>query len=151
MSYASKIGIIGRLGKDAEPPQDTRRPLRLSVCQEYGAGQGVYWHTIAVWPDNPAYAQACRLRKGDLVAALCKEGTPRTWTGNDGQERVSVDHSVYDLLLPAAAGDARPATQPQRPAAPPPPPPRAPGPPAQRAPANDPVGGEQFSDDEIPF
>lgn len=104
--------ITGRLSRDPESslmPNGTQvTNFSVPVERRWRNADGTQakettWNRISVFGGQ---AQACNdmLRKGSLVQVECKpspgeNGTPRIWTGSDGQPRCNYDYRANNVVF----------------------------------------------------
>ncbi len=143
MGSLAKVILIGNLGRDAElkkTPSGTS-VLEFSIAtnerwndREGNSQEHTQWFRVSLW-GRRADALAQYLQKGKQVYVEGKLRA-RTYQGNDGQTRVSLDVRADDIQLLGTRADAGGWGTPSRGVAPP----------------DEPVAGVgEPGDDDIPF
>ena len=105
------IQITGRLGRDPEHKRvGEQSVLEMSVAANHRAklngqwGDVTTWYRVSVW-GRRAESLAKLLGKGDHVAVSGRL-EPRTYTGRDGAERVSLEIQGAEVVLLGSKRDA---------------------------------------------
>ena len=94
MTSLNKVLLIGRLGKDPQSSDGSKKIVRFSICT--GNGQAQLWHNIVCFDKTAELAEKF-LKKGSLVHL---EGSLSTSTyEKDGVKRTSTSIIANHLLF----------------------------------------------------